>query len=151
MSMCMRYAKDKDVAIEIINNGFLKVFMKLHTFGFKGSLEGWIRKLVFHALSDYYKKQSKNIRVLELNDFDKKTTAKALDNLYFEDVIKLVDYLPNATREVFWLYAVEGFTHKQISEKLSISSGTSKWHLSNARKKLKELLTNRHKMEYYAG
>ena len=64
MQMCMRYASDRDEAMLIVNNGFLRVFQKIDTFAFKGSLEGWIRRLVFHSLSDYFKKQPKNVHFL---------------------------------------------------------------------------------------
>lgn len=140
MRMCMRYANDQDTAMEIVNIGFLRVFKKLHTFSFAGSLEGWIRKLVFHSLSDYYRKQSRTIHLLDIEDRDAPQRAKALDNLYWDDITRLVDHLPEATRRVFWLYAVEGYTHPEISEKIGISVGTSKWHLAMARQKLKELI-----------
>jgi len=65
------------------------------------------------------------------------------ESLYFQDIIKLVDRLPAKTRDVFHKYAIEGYTHKDIGEELNISAGTSKWHLSEARKRLKELLSDR--------
>ncbi|MCB0636809.1 MAG: RNA polymerase sigma factor [Lewinella sp.] len=145
--MCLRYAKSEDEAMEIVNAGFLRVFTKLDTFAFKGSLEGWIRRLCFHCLADHYRKQDRQVHFLALEDRDAPTEASPLQRLYFEDIIQLVDKLPQATREVFWLYAVEGYTHVEIAEKVGISSGTSKWHLSNARKKLKALL----EQQYYNG
>jgi RNA polymerase sigma factor (sigma-70 family) len=140
MRMVLRYTQDKEVAMEIINNGFLRVFKKLHTFSFNGSLEGWIRRLVFHSVSDYFKKNDKSVYFLDIEDRDAPNNENALNNLYLEDMLKLVDFLPNATREVFYLYAIEGYTHVEIADRLQISTGTSKWHLSNARKKLKHLI-----------
>ena len=70
-------------------------------------------------------------------------TEGVFSTLFFEDLLVLVDYLPPATREVFKLYAVEGFSHAEISEQLGITTGTSKWHLSEARNKLKILLEKR--------
>ncbi len=151
MRMCMRYAGDSVVAMEIINNGFLRVFKKIEKYSGKGSLEGWIRRLVFHALSDYFKKQSKSVHFLALEDHDAKSTYnQGLEDLYLEDLLLLVDQLPDATRQVFYLYAIEGFTHPEIAEKLDISVGTSKWHLSNARTKLKLLITNRYNLKQHA-
>lgn len=152
LRMCMRYTSDREKALEIVNNGFLRVFQKLDTFAFKGSFEGWIRKLVYHSMSDYFKKDNKRLRFLDLEDRDDAVTQQALDNLYVEDIIKLVDKLPPATQKVFKMYAIEGYTHPEISKKINISVGTSKWHLNAARKKLKDLIkenytTNR----YYAG
>lgn len=140
MGMCMRYAKNREVAMEIVNIGFLRIFKKIHTYAFKGSFEGWMKRLVFHCLSDYYKKESRQVQFLELPVNEKSESNQALESLYFDDILQLVDQLKGASREVFWLFAVEGFTHKEIGEKLGISPGTSKWHVSEARKKLKLLL-----------
>ncbi len=140
MRMILRYTQDQEVAMDILNTGFLRVFKKLDTFAFSGSLEGWIRRLVFHSLSDYFKKNSRQIHFLELEDRDAPLKEGALNNLYVEDILKLVEMLPDATKEVFYLYAIEGYTHVEIAKKINISVGTSKWHLSNARKKLKQLI-----------
>jgi RNA polymerase sigma factor (sigma-70 family) len=151
MRMCMRYTRDPEEAQEIINTGFLRVFQKIHTYAFKGSFEGWIRRLVFHSLADHFKKASRTIRFLDINDKDSPTSESVLNKLYYEDVIALVDHLKGAAKEVFWLFAVEGFTHAEIGEKLDISPGTSKWYLSEARKKLKSLVASQSNFKYHAG
>lgn len=151
LRMCMRYAGDRDTAMEIINIGFLRVFRKLDTFSFSGSLEGWIRRLVFHSLSDYYKKQNKSLHFLSVEDRDAPISSEALGQLYLEDLMKLVDQLPDATRRVFILYAIEGYTHQEIGTQLEISPGTSKWHLANARTKLKKWINQQHNRNLYAG
>ena len=138
--MCYRYAGKEEEALEILNTGFLRVFTKLHTFSWQGSLEGWIRRLIFHSLADYYRKHDRKLRFLPVEDWDAPADATPLHNLYFEDMVSLIDQLPKATREVFWLYAVDGYTHVEIGDRLGISAGTSKWHLSNARQKLKKLI-----------
>ncbi len=150
MRMCMRYTQDKDLAMEIVNTGFLRVFKKLHTFQFKGSLEGWIRKLVFHSLSDHFKKKERKVFFLEMEDRDAPVSETALNKLYLEDILKLVDELPDATRDVFVLYAIDGYTHVEIGKMLGISEGTSKWHLSTARKKLKRLIGQFYNKKNYA-
>ena len=150
MRMCIRYTQDRDKAMEIVNQGFLRVFKKLHTFSHKGSLEGWIRRLVFHSLSDYFKKHNSPVHFLEVEDRDAPVSQTVLQNLYLDDIMGLVEELPNATRKVFILYAIEGFTHPEIGEMLGISDGTSKWHLSAARKKLKELIRKHYNSNYYA-
>ena len=151
IGMCMRYTNDRDTAMEIVNMGFLRVFKKLHTFAYKGSLEGWIRKLVYHALSEYYKKNDKYLQFLVFEERDRSIKETALDNIYVEDILKMVDKLPPATQQVFKLYAIEGFSHVEIAKQVDISVGTSKWHLSAARKKLKELIENNNKYRLYAG
>ncbi len=150
MRMCMRYTNDKDKAMEIVNIGFLRVFQKLHTFEFKGSLQGWIRRLVFHCLSDHYRKNSKYLQFMVFEERDQSSVEKAHSNLYAEDILKMVETLPPATQQVFRLYAIEGFTHVEISKNIGISVGTSKWHLSNARKILKRLI-DKNNLRQYAG
>jgi len=140
IGMCMRYTQDRNLAMEIVNSGFLRVFKKLHTFQFTGSLEGWIRKIVYHCLADHFKKKSSNIYFLEIEHGEKPKDNYVLEGLYAEDILKLIDKLPNATRRVFILYAIEGYKHHEIAEAVNISIGTSKWHLSEARKKLKTFL-----------
>lgn len=153
MQMCLRYTNDREKAMEIVNTGFLRVFTKLHTYSFKGSFEGWIRKLVYHSLSDYFKQHSRYLQFLVFEDYDNKSVEKptALANAYAEDILKMVDLLPPATQQVFKMYAIEGYTHVEIAKKIDISIGTSKWHLSAARKKLKELIQENNNFQLYAG
>ncbi|MDX1667438.1 MAG: sigma-70 family RNA polymerase sigma factor [Saprospiraceae bacterium] len=151
MRMVMRYARDEDEGLLILNNGFLKVFQNLDSYSFQGSLEGWIRRLVFNCLSDYYRRKSNRLHFMELSDWDRPQSGKGLENLYLEDLLSLADRLPDATRRVFYLYAVEGYTHAEIGEQLQISDGTSKWHLSEARKKLKKMIRAQNNSSHYAG
>ena len=148
MHMCLRYTDDRDIAMQIVNNGFLRAFKNIAQFSFKGSLEGWLRKIVYHSLSDYYKKHSKYIQFLVFEEKEEAIPETALSNMYAEDILNLVKELPPATKMVFQLYAIEGYPHKEIADQLNISIGTSKWHLSTARKTLKRLInksiTNRH-------
>jgi len=151
MSMVFRYTDDRETAMEIVNNGFLRVFKKLDTFAFKGSLEGWIRKLVYHCLSEYYKKHSKYLQFLVFEEKEERIEEQSLSNLYVEDILRMVDELPPATAEVFRLYAIQGFSHMEISKQVNISIGTSKWHLSTARKQLQTLIVNNNNFKLHAG
>ena len=150
MQMCLRYTNgDRDRALQILNDGFLRIFKKINTFEFKGALEGWIRRLVFHAISDYFKANRQYMDLVVFEEPEHTFTVHStptredggLTNLYFEDILKLVDMLPPATREVFRLYAIDGYNHSEIAKQLGISVGTSKWHLSTAREKLKTLIS----------
>ena len=152
MRMCMRYTDDREQAMEIVNSGFLRVFKKIDTFAFKGSLEGWIRKLVYHSLSEHFKKHSRYLQFLVFEERDATLREQPDDYLLAEDILKLVDALPPATRKVFRLYAIDGFTHVEIAKMIDISIGTSKWHLAAARKKLKHLISqSNNNMRLYAG
>lgn len=151
MGMCMRYTSDREEAMTIVNNGFLRVFKKIELYSGTGSLEGWIRRICWHCLSDYFRKHAKYLHFLVLEERDKPLQESALSNLYMEDLLKLVERLPPATRNVFNLYAIEGFTHVEIGKKIGISEGTSKWHLATARKKLKKLIEQNQVMDNYEG
>ena len=146
IQMCLRYTNgDKERALEILNDGFLRVFKKINTFSFKGSLEGWIRRLVFHAISDYFKQNKAYLDSVVFSEVLPEAkmpqyTEGVLSELYYDDLLKVIDLLPPATCKVFTLYAIEGLNHAEIGEQLNISVGTSKWHLSSAREQLRILL-----------
>ncbi len=138
--MCMRYVKDRNRAAEIINDGFLKVFKNIAQFEHKGSFEGWVRRIVFRSMADNLKKEANYLKFMVFEDHDKKARHNVLDSLFEEDILRLVEKIPSASADIFLLYAVHGYSHKEIADAKSISVGTSKWHLSEARKKLKALI-----------
>jgi len=150
MQMCFKYTTDKDIAMEIVNNGMLRVFKKIDKYSFKGSLQGWIRKLVYHSLSDYFKKHNNYLSFMVFEEKEEITQAEPLHNLYWDDLVALVDRLPNNTKRVFQLYAIEGYAHREIATTLHISEGTSKWHLSNARKQLRDMIYTSNRTVQYA-
>lgn len=140
LRMCLRYTRDEDAAIEIVNNGFLRVFKKIHTYAFKGSLEGWVRRLVYHSMADYFRNNARYFHFLVLEERDEVVPEHSHDIFYEEDILNAIRMLPPVSQEVFRLYAIEGYTHAEIANNLSMSEGTSKWHLSTARQKLREHL-----------
>ena len=140
MRMCMRHTRDENKAIEIVNTGFLRVFKKIHTFAFKGSLEGWVRRLVFHSIADYFRENSKYAYFLVFEEKDEQVSEKCHESFFEEDILTVVRNLPPVSQEVFRLYAIEGYSHTEIGALLGISEGTSKWHLSTARQRLREKL-----------
>lgn len=141
MNTCMRYTRDKEQALEVLNDAFLKVFTELKKFKGEGSLEGWIRKIVFHTSIDHVRKNTSYKKSIELDvEVDHEINEEALSNLTSEELLQVIDTLVPATKNVFVLYTIEGYNHKEISQLLNISEGTSKWHLSNARKQLQEKL-----------
>ncbi len=138
--MCLRHTKDKDEALEVLNEGYLKVFTKLHTYSGSGSFEGWMRRVIYHCIMDHFNSKNKNIQFLEIDDTteSRKSVNMGYQNLVYNDIEKLIEEIPSASRQVFVNYVIEGFNHKEIAEKFNISEGTSKWHLSNARDILKK-------------
>lgn len=153
MSMCYRYTSDEDRAISIVNDGFLKVFKKIETYSGKGSFEGWIRRIVFHCLSDHFRKEKSYLKFLIFEDHDRATQETNADDLYYEDLIKIVETLPTKTQTVFKLFAIEGYSHKEIAQQIGVTEGTSKWHLSEARRLLKIKLSrhDQNLMEHHGG
>jgi RNA polymerase sigma factor (sigma-70 family) len=140
LRMVMRYTRDEDTALEIVNNGFLRVFKKLNTFAFKGSLEGWVRRLVYHSMADHFRDNARYYNFLVLEERDQAVPERGHEAFYEEDILQAVRALPPVSQSVFKLYAIEGYSHAEIAENLNISEGTSKWHLSTARQKLRDHL-----------
>ncbi len=141
--MCKQYTQDEDQLISIVNDGFLKVFKKIGTFEHKGSFEGWVRRLVFTSLSDFFRKENRYLKFLIFEEVESHIEQESIENLYYQDIIEMVKILPKKSRLVFEKYAIEGYSHKEISEQMEMSVGTSKWYIHEARKRLKKLLKER--------
>jgi RNA polymerase sigma factor (sigma-70 family) len=143
LRVCHSYLPDKELAKEAFNSGFLKVFQSIKNFDVeKGELGGWIRKVMIYTAIDLCRKELK-FATMTLHDQDEDDffiSPTVLEKLYFEDILTKIRALPYATQTVFNLYEMDGFSHKEIAEQLNISEGTSRWHLAEAKKKLRELL-----------
>ncbi|MDB4905032.1 MAG: polymerase sigma-70 factor, subfamily [Mucilaginibacter sp.] len=143
LRVCYSYIPDKELAKEAFNSGFLKVFQSIQNFDIeKGELGGWIRKIMIYTSIDLSRKELKfsSTLVLEKDEDDFFISPQVLEKLYFEDILQKIRSLPRATQMVFNLSVIDGFTHKEIGEQLHISEGTSRWHLAEAKRKLKALL-----------
>lgn len=140
MGMLLKHTSDKDQSLEILNNGMLRVFQKISQFENKGSLEGWIRRIVYHAMCSHFQSKSNYLKFLILEDYDTPINPDVEEDSKLKHILSLIESLPDATARVFKLYAIEGYKHREIANLLNISEGTSKWHLSDARKQLKELI-----------
>ncbi|MCB0515465.1 MAG: RNA polymerase sigma factor [Bacteroidetes bacterium] len=154
MRLCLRYTQnDETLALQLVNDGMLRVFKKIHLFQFKGSLEGWIRKLVYHTLCDYYKQENKYLKrmIFEENLPETSVADNTVNDLFYDDLIILIAQLPQKSQDVFRLFAIEGYSHAEIAAMLDISEGTSKWYLSEARKWLSEKIHSLNQNERYAG
>lgn len=141
-SICMLYTKNQEDAKEVVNNGFLKVFKSIDQFDItKASLYTWMRKIVINASIDFLRKQHINFSPLPLKDVPEPGIDNAIiQQIDAEDLLRFIRQLPPATQLVFNLYTIEGFNHREIATIINISEGTSKWHLSEARKILKNLI-----------
>ncbi len=142
IKVCYRYAPDADGAGTIFNDAMMKVFKHIGNYTEEGKLMGWIKTIVINCSIDFCKKR--NVFKQSVPYFSEEETIRpeVLDRVSGKEIQSLIRQLPAATATVFNLYVYEGFTHKQIGEILSISDGTSKWHVSEAKKQLKPLLEN---------
>lgn len=137
MAVVRRYIDQAEQAEEVLNNGFLRAFQKVGQYTYQGSFEGWLRKIIFHSVSDYVKQHERYNENIVLVDKDEYIPSDHGDRLYYNQLLELVHSLPVATRAVFNMSVMEGMSHKEIGKALGISEGTSKWHLSEGRKQLK--------------
>ncbi|MFN3665870.1 MAG: RNA polymerase sigma factor [Sediminibacterium sp.] len=144
MKVALRYSRDEFDAADILSSAFVRVFKYIHQFDpAKGSLHAWIKRIVVNEGLDHIKSRERFSENVELETIEEPgIDNKVLQKMGADEVMKLVQKLPPATHAVFVLYVVEGFTHKEIADQLQISEGTSKWHLSEARKKLQQALLN---------
>ena len=151
LSVCMRYTSCRDEAAGVLNEGFYKVFTHLNKFkDSSGNLEAWIYRIMINTSIDHYRSETKQRQTQELKQ-DKISTLDDFDiiaQLNAEEVIELVQSLPSAYRTVFSLYVIEGMSHKEISESLGISEGTSKSNLFKAKQKMKELVENKFSIKW---
>jgi RNA polymerase sigma-70 factor (ECF subfamily) len=125
------------LAEEILNNGFLKVFQKIDSYKFQGSFEGWVRRVIYHSIFDYIRQNMKYTEKVVFVEKDETVNTDLAAGMHYDELMKLVQELTETTRTVFNLYVIDGYSHKEIGENLSISEGTSKWHLFEARRVLK--------------
>jgi len=146
MQVCLSYLADEELAGEAFNTGFLTVFESIQNFdAARGGLGAWIRKIMVYSSIDLYRSELKFEKVSD--DLPELETEfmppSVLGKLYYEDILQHIRTLPYATQTVFMLSVLDGFSHREISEQLNISEGTSRWHLSEAKKQLRSLLTGK--------
>lgn len=139
--VCQRYATDDDEALDILHEGFIKVFRHISKYTVGTSLKAWIKRVMVNTAIDYYRKRSRrrvedidNAHSLSIDDPD------VLSQMAAEEIIKALQHLSPAYRSVFNMYIIEGYSHKEIADQLGISESTSRSNLVKARQKLKELI-----------
>jgi RNA polymerase sigma factor (sigma-70 family) len=144
LKVCARYAKSMEDAEQLLNDGFLKAFTQIDNYKNNGSFPGWIQKIMVNTCIDYLRGSAlKNEMIMHVNSIPPEesnisVTNTGLENMEFKELLHIIQSLPVMTRTVFNLYAFEGYNHKEISEELDISEGTSHWHLHQARNTLQK-------------
>jgi RNA polymerase sigma-70 factor (ECF subfamily) len=139
--VCSRYVKNTMQAEDILVMGFTKVFDKINQFKGEGSFEGWVRRIMVNESLSYLRSTRAMVVETDLEKADREPDYDRLsDHLEAEDLLKMIEKLPPGYRIVFNMYAIDGYSHKEIAEELGISENTSKSQLSRARSYLQKVL-----------
>ncbi|MBP6794340.1 MAG: sigma-70 family RNA polymerase sigma factor [Saprospiraceae bacterium] len=147
--MGLRYTSDKELIQEITHDAFIKVFKNIAKYQFTGSFEGWIKKIMFHCIVDHFRAK-KTPRFIELDDVRTILEESSAPQWDTEELFDHINNLPDTHKSVFYMYAIEGYAHQEIGQKLNMSEGTSKWYLNQARNLLKEKISQKKISESYA-
>src|SRR5258708_12572755 len=150
LGVWFRYATDRMEAEDMLQNGIIKVFQKIADFRDEGSFEGWVRRIMVHSSIEYYRKHNKMIQLVDIEDaaLEPSVNPLATANLAAKDLMVLIQKLSPGYRIVFNLYAIEGYSHKEIATITGISEGASKSQLSRARTVLKEQIIKMEEKRY---
>jgi RNA polymerase sigma factor (sigma-70 family) len=139
-TVCLRYSSDYEEAQDVLQDGFVKVFNKLENFNQKGSFEGWIRRIIVNTALDAIRKNKKFQYDVSMDLVDYQVSDNneyIFESLVAEDLLKLINKMPDGYKVVFNLFAIEGFGHAEIAEMLGITESTSKSQYMRAKAYLK--------------
>lgn len=143
MAICLRYARSREEATEILNDGFIKIFSRLDLYTPALSFKGWIRKIMINAAIDHFRRNEKHYHNLDISHVQYEGAREdVLSEMSATEIIAAIQLLPPSYRMVFNLFVIEGYRHEEIANQLNISVGTAKSNLAIARSKLKKILLN---------
>lgn len=149
-SIALRYTQNESEALQRMNGGFYRVLKNLEKYDNQYALATWIRNILVNHLIDEFRKEKKYIANIHLTDYEGVNPEVEYNqaDLQFDaqELRNMLERLPDVTQRVFNMYALDGFKHREIADYLGISEGTSKWHVSDARKKLKAMLEAQEKV-----
>ena len=138
-TVCFRYSKNAEDANDLLQETFIKVFSNLEKFNGSGSFEGWVRRIAVNCAIRHYRKNENRVDDGDIEySPDAQTYADVIDHLSAEEIIHVINQLPDGYRMVFNMYAIEGYSHKEIGEHLNISESSSRSQLTRARMALME-------------
>lgn len=140
-SICKDYSENQQTVVSLINEGFLKIFMNIQSFDpGKGNFEGWSKRIMTNTAIDHYRSEKNKNKVIELNEDHsvEKDLQQNPKNHVEEEVLYLIKNLPAVTQKVFSLHIFKGYSHKEIAGMLDIAESTSRWHVAEARRNLRQ-------------
>lgn len=145
--VCLRYASSDEEAQDMLQEGFIRMFTKLDSYKGNGSFEGWVRRVFVNTAIKYYHKMRKHNSTDTLDSVaSRKVRATAISELSEKEILRLIRELPDGYRHVFNMYAVEGYSHKEIAEQMGIEESTSRSQLVKARRLLQVKVNNLQKI-----
>lgn len=150
LSICRRYMKTTELAEDMMIHAFQKIFMKVGTFSFNGSFEGWMKRIVINECLMELRKKKNQYLTVSIDEMINDPIVEWDHRLEYEELLALLNELPVGYRTVFNLYVIEGFKHKEIAEQLGVSINTSKSQLILARRKLQGLIKKKYKIKVSA-
>lgn len=134
LALCLRYAKNRVEAEDVLQTGYIKVFQNVREYRGDGSFEGWIRRIMVNTAIENYRKNLRGIDTVPIEDaHDQPATGFDFSTLAIQDLMAVIQKLSDGYRLVFNMYVIEGYAHKEIASALGISEGASKSQLSRAR------------------
>jgi RNA polymerase sigma factor (sigma-70 family) len=145
MGVCLRYSTDREEAQDVLQMGLIKVFEKLEMYDRKGSLEGWIRKIIVNTALDNIRKHKKLLLNVAIDKVEYQLDSHhetVIEALSAQDLLIVIQKMPLGFKTVFNMYVIEGYSHKEIAEALGVTVGTSKSQFSRARAYLQKILIN---------
>lgn len=141
MSICMRYTKNENEAVEVLNDSFLKVFTSLHQYDQSRPFQSWFRRIIIHTAINYYHQHKKHNGHQPIEEAHQVSMAQdILEQCSYQEIVNTIQKLSPVYRTVLNMFIIDGYSHEEIAEALHISIGTSKSNLSRARSHLKVLL-----------
>tara|TARA_B110000046_G_scaffold184960_1_gene224995 strand:+ start:117 stop:653 length:537 start_codon:yes stop_codon:yes gene_type:complete len=145
MAVCMRYAGDREKAQDLLQDGFVKVFIHLHKFKGEGSFEGWIRRTMINTVLDELRKRNRMHVDADISEADYLAGEGEMStsDLRVEEMMKIIQAMPTGYRTVFNMYAIEGYSHQEIADELGVSESTSKSQFRKARNYLMNIIVER--------
>ncbi|WP_345032531.1 RNA polymerase sigma factor [Ravibacter arvi] len=148
MSVCLRYVQDRNDALEVMQDGFFKVFTKIDTFDAGRPFKTWLCRIMINCALDHYRRRNQKFNTDTIEGKDAAVEEMALSEMSYAEILELVNRLSPVYRVVFCMAVIDGYSHEEIAEKLQISVGTSKSNLSRAREKLKIMLSKINSDDY---
>jgi RNA polymerase sigma factor (sigma-70 family) len=147
MPIALRFLNNREEAVEVLNQAFLKIFSSIASYNGTGSFAGWMARIVFNTTIDFVRQRTVYRQRMDFESTaDIPVTTNAIDHLAAEEILATIQKLPATQRTIFNLYIIDGYKHREIAAMLNIDESTSKWHLAQARLQLQKMLAHTSKI-----